>query len=425
MVLPSLPTLISRRVVITGLGLLTPLGVNVEQSWLNLCAGKSGIQALPNTPQSTGLEVRIAGCLPAGFEREKWLNAVPYAKNLLNAYATAVTTEALANAKWKPETEDQKNRSGVIFGSSFGCLSTILENQTRVGLKGFAGMDRFAMLKALTNLAAGHLSIHFQLKGPSTTVNTACASGQTAVGEAFHVIRRGDADVMVAGGAEEGVQPFLLAGFNKIGVLNADDNGNPEGAGRPFDWHRKGFVLGEGAGALVLEELAHALSRKAQIYAEVLGFSSAVEAEFLTKPSNDGDGACRAMQGAMKQAEVEAKEVDLVKAHGTGSEDGDAAELTAILRIFRTPGPVISATKGSIGHLLGAAGAVEAAFAALSVHNDMIPPMINLKQPLELHAGRLKPRYATTLLKQKVNTVLANASGFGGVNTSLVLGKIR
>jgi 3-oxoacyl-[acyl-carrier-protein] synthase II len=284
-------------------------------------------------------------------------------------------------------------------------------------------MDRFAMLKSLTNLAAGHLSIQFQLKGPSTTVNTACASGQTAVGEAFHLIRRGDADVMVAGGAEEGVQPFLLAGFNKIGALNADENGHPEGASRPFDQHRKGFVLGEGAGALILEELEHALSRKAKIYAEVLGFASTVEAEYLTRPSEDGDGTYRAMIGAMKQAGIEAKDVDMVKAHGTGSEDGDVAEITAILRIFKTPGPVITANKGSIGHLLGAAGAVEAAFAALSVHNDTIPPMINLKHPLELYAGTLKPNYARALLKQKVTTVLTNAFGFGGVNTSLVLAK--
>jgi len=425
MVLPSIPALLSRRVVITGLGLLTPLGVNVEQSWLNLCAGKSGIHALPSNPQTSDLEVRIAGTLPAGFEREKWLNAVPYAKNLLNAYATAVTTEALANAQWKPETEEEKNRSGVIFGSSFGCLSTILENQTRVGLKGFAGMDRFAMLKALTNLAAGHLAIQFQLKGPSTTVNTACASGQTAVGEAFHMIRRGDADVMVAGGAEEGVQPFLLAGFSKIGALNADSNGHPEGANQPFDLHRKGFVLGEGAGALILEDLDHAVSRKAQIYAEILGFSSTVDAEYLTKPMEDGDGAYRAMQVAMQQAGIEAKDVDMVKAHGTGSEDGDVAELTAILRVFKTPGPVITATKGSTGHLLGAAGAVEAVFAALAVHSDLIPPMINLKQPLRLYAGMLKPHYATSLLKQRVGTVVANAYGFGGVNTSLVLAKLR
>lgn len=422
--LPSLPSLMARRVVITGLGLLTPLGVNVEQSWLNLCAGKCGIHALPNEPHTAGLDVRIAGTLPSGFDREKWLNAVPYAKNVLNAYATAVTTEALANAKWTPETEEEKHRAGVIFGSSFGCLSTLLENQARVTAKGFLGMDRFAMLKSLTNLAAGHLSIQFQLKGPSTTVNTACASGQTAVGEAFHLIRRGDADVMVAGGAEEGVQPFLLAGFNKIGALNADDNGNPEGASRPFDQHRKGFVLGEGAGALVLEELEHALSRKANIYAEILGFASTVEAEYLTRPSEDGDGTYRAMVGAMKQAGIEAKNVDMVKAHGTGSEDGDVAEITAILRIFKTPGPVITATKGSIGHLLGAAGAVEAAFAALSVHNDTIPPMINLKYPLDLYAGSLKPNYAKALLKQKVTTVLTNAFGFGGVNTSLVLAKL-
>lgn len=421
--LPSLPSLVARRVVITGLGLLTPLGVNVEQSWLNLCAGKCGIRALPSELHTAGLDVRIAGTLPPGFDREKWLNAVPYAKNVLNSYATAVTSEALENAKWKPETEEEKHRSGVIFGSSFGCLSTLLENQARVTAKGFVGMDRFAMLKSLTNLAAGHLSIQFQLKGPSTTVNTACASGQTAVGEAFHLIRRGDADVMVAGGAEEGVQPFLLAGFNKIGALNADENGHPEGASRPFDQHRKGFVLGEGAGALILEELEHALSRKAKIYAEVLGFASTVEAEYLTRPSEDGDGTYRAMIGAMKQAGIEAKDVDMVKAHGTGSEDGDVAEMTAILRIFKTPGPVITANKGSIGHLLGAAGAVEAAFAALSVHNDTIPPMINLKQPLELYAGTLKPNYARAVLKQKVTTVLTNAFGFGGVNTSLVLAK--
>lgn len=422
MVLPKLPQIRQRRVVITGMGLLTPLGVNVEQSWVNLCAGKTGIRALTSEdhPSYPSLEVRIAGKLPAGFDYQKWLTALPQAQNKVNAYAAAVTTEALANAGWKPSTDTQKQRSGLTFATCFGSLSTLLDTQTRIHSKGYPDFDQFTMSKLLTT---GHLSSLFHLYGPAVTVNTACASGQTAIGEAFHLIRRGNADVMVAGGAEDSSHPFLVAGFSKIGALNAENNGYPEGASRPFDWFRKGFVLGEGAGAVVLEELEHAQARKAKIYAEVLGFAAVMDAEYLTKSSEDGDGAYRAMQAAMKMAEIEAKEIDHIKAHGTGSEEGDVSELTAILRTFKVPGPVITANKGGIGHLLGAAGVVEAAFATLSVHNDMIPPIVNMKQPLELYAGTLKPNYARTLMKQRVSKVMCNATGFGGVNTSLVLAK--
>ena len=425
MVLPVLPPLPHHRVVITGLGLLTPLGTNVLQSWQHLCTGKTAIRALTATDDSAipSLDVRIAGKLPSDFDYERWIQAVPYAKNRLNAYATAVTSEALENAGWKPDSDWEKHRSGVIFGSSFGCLSTILANQSRVHSKGFGGMDRFAMLKALTNLAAGHLSIQFKLKGPTSTVNTASASSQTAIGEAYHLIRRGAADVMVAGGAEEGTHPFLLAGFSKIGALNSENNGNPESASRPFDGLRKGVVLGEGAGAVVLEELEHALARKAEIYAEIQGFGTAVDAEYMTKPSEDGDGAYRAMQAAMRQADIQ--DIDHIKAHGTGSEEGDIAELTAIFRLFRSPGPIITAHKGSIGHLLGAAGVVECAFAALSIQQDTVPPIVNMTQPLELYSGTLKPNYARSLLRHKVNTVLCNSFGFGGVNTSLLLSKYK
>jgi 3-oxoacyl-[acyl-carrier-protein] synthase II len=284
-------------------------------------------------------------------------------------------------------------------------------------------MDRFAILKVLINLAAGSLSIQHKCKGPSSTVNTACASGQTCIGEAFTAIQRGDADVMVAGAAEDSLQPFILSGFYKIGVLNAEDNGNPEGASRPFDEDRKGFVVGEGAGALVLEELEHALSRKAKIYAELRGYGCAVEAEHLTRPSEDGDGTYRAMQEAISQGGLTPQDIDQISAHGTSTLEGDYAEAIAIMRLFRMPGPVITASSGNIGHLLGAAGAVQAAFTVLSVRNDEIPPMLNLKKPVSLYSGKIVPRYAKSLIKHKVKAALSNAFGFGGVSTSLLFTK--
>lgn len=411
--------LAQRRVVVTGLGLLTPVGANVEGSWNAVCSGQSGVRALTaqDHPDFPKLGTPAIGAMIAeGFQKDHWMQMIPYTKNLFNAYATCAATEALANAGWVPEEETDQVRTGIVLGTGLGSVACAIENQQRIDAKGYAHMDRLGVLKVLQNLAAGGISLQFRLKGPTNTVSTACASGQSAIGEAFHYIQRGDADVMIAVAAEHSVMPFVLAGFSKIGALSRE-TAEPEKASCPFDAGRSGFVIGEGAGALILEDLEHALKREARIYAEIRGYGCCSEGEHLTKPRADGEGAYRVMMNALRQGGLSPEHVGMVNAHATSTEDGDLAEATAIARVFQGLKPVITANKGNFGHLMGAAGVVEAAFTALSISTGVIPPILNLKKPVADLA------FATHLVRKPIEAALSNSFGFGGINTSLLFSK--
>lgn len=407
--------LVQRRVVVTGLGLLTPLGNNLEDSWNAVCSGQSGVRNLTvsDHPDFPKLGIPSIGAKISNFQKDHWMQMIPYTKNLFNAYATCAATEALANSEWIPEHETDQVRTGIVLGTGLGSVSCALENQSRIDVKGYGHMDRLGVLKVLQSLAAGGISLQFSLKGPTNTVSTACASGQSAIGEAFHYIQRGDADVMIAVAAEHAVLPFVLAGFNKLGALSRSTS-DPEKASCPFDARRSGFVLGEGAGALILESLDHAIARNARIYAEIRGYGCCSEGEHLTKPNTSGDGAYRAMTQALHQSGLSPEHIGLINAHATSTEDGDVAEAAAISKLFPGSRPVVTANKGNFGHLMGAAGAVEAAFTVLSIKTGVIPPILNLQKPIaELN-------FATHLVRQEVQAAISNSFGFGGVNTSLL-----
>ena len=424
-----------RRVVITGLGLVTPLGSGVEHVWQGILDGRSGIR--PITAFDTeGYGCTIAGEVPsvdgrgggeAGqpgvFDPDQVMSAKDRKRvDDFILYAIAAADEALADADWKPESEDDKEATGVMVGSGIGGLGPIADTAIVLKEQGVRRVSPFFIPSALINLASGQISIRHGLKGPNHSVVTACATGAHAIGDAARMIALGDADVMVAGGAESSVVPIGIAGFLACKALCTAYNDTPEKASRPYDRGHAGFVMGEGAGIMVLEEYEHAKARGAKIYAEVVGYGMSGDAYHITAPSEDGDGGLRAMKAALKRAGMQPSDLDYVNAHGT-STMADWIELKAVERLVgdHAKDLAVSSTKSMTGHLLGAAGAIESIFSVLAIRDQMAPPTINLddpemETPIDLipHKGKAK----------KIDVAMSNSFGFGGTNAAVIFKKV-
>ncbi|MFS0739662.1 beta-ketoacyl-ACP synthase II [Brevundimonas sp. 3P9-tot-E] len=424
-----------RRVVITGLGLVTPLGSGVEHVWQGILDGRSGIR--PITAFDTeGYGCTIAGEVPsvdgrgggeAGqpgvFDPDQVMSAKDRKRvDDFILYAIAAADEALADADWKPESEDDKEATGVMVGSGIGGLGPIADTAIVLKEQGVRRVSPFFIPSALINLASGQISIRHGLKGPNHSVVTACATGAHAIGDAARMIALGDADVMVAGGAESSVVPIGIAGFLACKALCTAYNDTPEKASRPYDRGHAGFVMGEGAGVMVLEEYEHAKARGAKIYAEVVGYGMSGDAYHITAPSEDGDGGLRAMKAALKRAGMQPSDLDYVNTHGT-STMADWIELKAVERLVgdHAKDLAVSSTKSMTGHLLGAAGAIESIFSVLAIRDQMAPPTINLddpemETPIDLipHKGKAK----------KIDVAMSNSFGFGGTNAAVIFKKV-
>jgi 3-oxoacyl-[acyl-carrier-protein] synthase II len=425
-----------RRVVITGIGLVTPLGWGREVSWKNILAGKSGAGRI-TTFDPTDFACQVACEVPrvdgrggggpdveGAFDPDKVMSAKDRRRvDDFILYAIAAADEAVKDSGWAPEDETARERTGVIIGSGIGGLATIADTALELHEKGPRRVSPFFIPSSLINLASGHVSIRHGFKGPNHSVVTACATGAHAVGDASRLIRAGDADVMVAGGAEAAVCPLGIAGFVACRALATEFNDRPEQASRPWDQDRDGFVMGEGAGVLVVEEYEHAKARGAKIYAEVKGYGLSGDAYHITAPASDGDGGFRAMQAALGHAGLLPSQIDYVNAHGTSTPLGDEIELRAVERLLGNhAGRVtMSSTKSEIGHLLGAAGAVEAAFTALAIRDQVAPPTINLDNPSVETPIDLTPHAAKPLA---IEAALSNSFGFGGTNAALVLTRV-
>jgi len=426
-----------RRVVVTGLGLLTPLGWGVEATWKRLIAGESGagrITAFDVTDYACQIACEIPSVDgrgggspddPASFDPEKVVSSRDRRRmDDFIMYALAAADEALKDANWPPEDEAEKERTGVIVGSGIGGLGPIEEAALELKEKGpRRGVGPFFIPSSLINLSSGQISIRYGLKGPNHAVVTACATGAHAVGDAFRIIKYGDADVMVAGGTESSIVPLGVAGFIASRAVSTNFNDTPEKASRPYDKDRDGFVMGEGAGILVLEEYEHAKARGAKIYAEVVGYGMSGDAYHITAPAQDGNGGFRAMTASLKDAGITAADIDYINAHGTSTPLGDEIELGAVERLLgdAVNGATMSSTKSAIGHLLGAAGSVEAAFACLAIRDQVAPPTINLDNPSVETKIDLVPHKAKPM---KIDYVLSNSFGFGGTNASLVFKRV-
>lgn len=423
----------TRRVVVTGLGLVTPLGCGVELVWQRLLAGQSGIRAL--APElCEGLATRVGGSVPtlAQDPQGGWdADAVVSPKEQRRMgrfipFALGASAQALQQAGWQPSTPEQQARTATVIGSGIGGFEAIAEAVRTTDERGPQRLSPFTVPSFLVNLAAGQVSIRYGLKGPIGAPVTACAASVQAVGDAARLIRAGEADVVVCGGSEAAIDRVSLGGFAAAKALSSDFNDRPEQASRPFDMARDGFVMGEGAGMLVLESLEHALARGAKPLAEVIGYGTSADAYHITSGPEDGDGALRAMQAALGQAGLSPADVQYLNAHATSTPVGDRGELAAVRRLWQMEpgqqsltGPAISATKSAIGHLLGAAGGVASVFGVLALRDQVAPPTLNLEQPdplcegMDLVVGQARP--------MAIEHVLLNGFGFGGVNASLLL----
>lgn len=417
-----------RRVVVTGLGMVTPLGGDVESTWSNVLAGKSGARAITAFDVSD-IACRIACQIPVGdgadgtFNPDQWMDPKDQRKvDPFIIYAMAAAQQALTDAGWKPKTPDDQNATGVLIGSGIGGVGGIYEAATILNEKGPRRLSPFFIPGRLINLASGYVSIAHGLKGPNHSVVTACSTGAHAIGDAARLVALGDADVMVAGGTESPINRLSLAGFAACRALSTGFNDDPTRASRPYDKDRDGFVMGEGAGIVVLEELEHAKARGARIYGEVIGYGLSGDAHHITSPSEDGDGAYRCMQAALKRAGIQVADIDYVNAHGTSTPLGDEIELRAVERLVgdHAANMSMSSTKSSIGHLLGAAGAVELIFALLAIRDQIVPPTLNLDNPSVETAIDLTPH---TARKRAVNVALSNSFGFGGTNASVIFAR--
>jgi 3-oxoacyl-[acyl-carrier-protein] synthase II len=417
-----------RRVVITGLGLVTPLGAGAGHVWSNLLAGKNGAKRITEFDVSD-IACQIGCVVPRGsapgeFNPDDWMEPKEQRKvDDFIVYAVSAADQAIADSGWSAETEDERARSGVLIGSGIGGLQGIERASILLQDKGPRRISPFFIPGRLINLAGGYVSIKHGLKGPNSAVVTACSSGAHAIGDAARFIALDDADVMVAGGTESSVCRLGLAGFVACRALSTGFNDQPERASRPYDRDRDGFVMGEGAGVVVLESYEHAKARGAKIYAEIIGYGLSGDAYHITAPAENGDGAYRCMQMALKRAKAAPSDIDYVNAHGTSTPMGDEIELRAVERLFgeATPGLTMSSTKSATGHLLGAAGAVEAIFSALAIRDNVAPPTLNLDNPSVDTAIDLVPHKAK---EKRIDTVLSNSFGFGGTNASLVLRRV-
>jgi 3-oxoacyl-[acyl-carrier-protein] synthase II len=418
-----------RRVVITGLGMVSPLACGVEETWSRLVAGASGAGKITRFDAS-GLATGIACEVPYGdggdgtFNPDDWLAPKDQRKvDTFILFAMAAADQALEDAGWKPEDEGERERTGVIIGSGIGGLATIADTALILRDKGPRRVSPFFIPGSLINLASGQVSIRYGLKGPNHSVVTACSTGAHAIGDGTRLIQHGDAEVMVAGGAEAAICELGIAGFNACKALSTGFNDAPERASRPYDRDRDGFVMGEGAGVVVLEEYEHAKARGAKIYAEVVGYGMSGDAYHITAPSPNGDGGFRSMSAALRDAGLTPDAIDYVNAHGTSTPVGDEIELGAVARLLgNSAGKVtMSSTKSATGHLLGAAGAVEAIFSVLAIRDRVAPPTINLENPSVETAVDLAPLKA---VRREIDVVLSNSFGFGGTNASLVLRRV-
>jgi 3-oxoacyl-[acyl-carrier-protein] synthase II len=415
-----------RRVVITGMGLVTPLGCGVETSWTRLLEGRSGAGPITRF-KVDDLPARIACDVPRGdgsdgtFNPDQWVDSKEQRRvDDFITYALAAAQQAVDDSGYHAHTPEQKNRAGVLIGSGIGGLDGIEQAAILVNEKGPRRLSPFFIPGRLINLASGHVSIRFGYKGPNHSVVTACSTGAHAIGDASRLIALDDADVMLAGGTEAAICRLGIAGFVACRALSTNFNETPQRASRPYDKDRDGFVMGAGAGVVMLEEYKHARARGAKIYAEVKGYGLSGDAHHITAPAEDGDGAYRAMTMALKRAGLSPSDVDYINAHGTSTPLGDEIELRAVERVFGNSAAklAMSSTKSSVGHLLGAAGAVEAIFSVLAIRDSVAPPTLNLDNPsvetiIDLVAHRAK--------KMSISTVLSNSFGFGGTNATLVL----
>ena len=411
------------------MGLVTPLASGVEETWARLLAGKSGIGPIKRFDASD-LPARIAGEVPRGdgsdgsFNPEQWMDVKELRRvDDFILYAMGAAQQAVTDSGWEPKTEEERCRTGVLIGSGIGGLDGIEQAAILIHEKGPRKLSPFFIPGRLINLVSGYASIKFGYKGPNHAVVTACATGAHAIGDAARLIAFDDADVMLAGGTEAAVGRLGIAGFNACRALSTAFNDTPEKASRPYDKDRDGFVMGEGAGAVILEEYEHAKARGAKIYGEVIGYGLSGDAFHITAPSEDGDGGQRAMKMALKRANVAASDVDYVNAHGT-STMADGIELGAVERLLGNAASKVamSSTKSSIGHLLGAAGAVEAIFCLLAMRDGVVPPTINLENPDVETKIDLVPLKAQ---KRDVKVAVSNSFGFGGTNASLVLAAVQ
>ena len=418
-----------RRVVVTGLGLVTPLGCGVEQTWEKLIAGRSGIRGIQSFDVSD-LPSKIAGVVPRGdgdgdFNPDDWVPSKDRRRMAdFVVFGLAAAQQAVADSGWNPDAEEDRDRTGVLIGSGIGGLQSIVDGAKVLEERGPRRLSPFFIPAALINLISGHVSIRFGFRGPNHSVVTACSTGAHAIGDAARFIALDDADVMVAGGSEAATCRLGIAGFASARALSTNFNDEPEKASRPWDKDRDGFVMGEGAGIVVLEELEHAKARGAKLYAEVVGYGMSGDAYHITAPAEDGSGGYRSMKAALKRAGLTPADIDYVNAHGTAAPLGDVIEHRTVKRLFGDAAGKMSmsSTKSAIGHLLGAAGSVEAIFCILAMRDGIVPPTLNLENPSDDCDLDLVPLEAK---RKEVNTVLSNSFGFGGTNATLIFTKAR
>ena len=417
-----------RRVVVTGMGMVTPLGDGVDVNWRRLMAAESGIRSI-QAFDTSDLATKIAGEVPLGDKANGHFNVDAYLPpkeqrklDKFLIFGIAAADQAVEDSGWKPQDEESLARTGVMIGAGIGGLQTIYETSLTLKERGPRRVSPFFIPSALINLASGQVSIKYGFKGPNHSVVTACATGAHALGDAARLIQWDDADVMIAGGAEAAICRIGIAGFNACKALSTDFNDTPTQASRPWDKRRDGFVMGEGAGCVVLEEYEHAKKRGAKIYAEILGYGLSGDAYHITAPSEDGNGAMRAMRAALKRAGLQPDEIDYVNAHGT-STMADVIELGAVKKTFGDAAYKLSmsSTKSATGHLLGAAGAIEAIYAIKSILDQAVPPTLNLDEPDEGCDIDLVPKQAK---QRTVRKALSNSFGFGGTNASLIFGAV-
>ena len=418
-----------RRVVVTGLGMVTPLGSGVDHNWLEITAGKSGISKIENFDVSD-ISCRIAGQVPSadkpgGLNLDDWIDPRDQRKqDRFIQLGLAAACQAVEDSRWMPNDRESQNRTGVMIGSGIGGLESIVFTDQLMNEKGPRRISPFFIPSALINLISGHVSIRYGFRGPNHAVVTACSTGAHAIGDAARMVALDDADVMVAGGAEAAVCRIGMAGFAAARALSTNYNDAPEVASRPWDKGRDGFVMGEGAGIVILEEFEHAKARGAKIYAEVRGYGMSGDAHHITAPADDGDGGLRAMQAAIKRAGLVPSDIDYVNAHGTSTPLGDVIEAKAVARLLGDDiGTVsISSTKSATGHLLGAAGAIETIYSIKAVETGILPPTLNLNDPEDdLARFDLVPLKSR---KRQVRNAMSNSFGFGGTNASLIVGQV-
>jgi len=414
-----------RRVVVTGMGMVTPLGCGVEQTWARLIAGESGAKAI-DTFDVSDITCKIAGVIPIGdgtngtYNPDQWMEPKEQRKvDKFIVYAMCAAKQALEHAGLKPTTADEQNTTGVMICAGIGGVEGIADTAVTLHERGPRRVSPFFIPGRIINLASGYVSIEHGLKGPNSAVVTACSTGSHAIGDAGRMIALGDADVMVAGGCESPVNRISMAGFAAVRALSTGFNDRPTQASRPYDKDRDGFVMGEGAGVVILEEYEHAKARGAKMYAELVGYGMSGDAFHITAPTPDGDGAFRCMAAAVKRAGIQPGEIDYINAHGTSTPLGDEIELGAVQRLVGNAAGRISmsSTKSAIGHLLGAAGAVEAIFSILAMRDGVAPPTLNLDNPSVETPIDLVPHVAR---KRDIGVVLSNSFGFGGTNASLI-----